>query len=68
MYYYGFIAGGNHIVFNSKTTPTALTHGDKIKLCVGPFRTKRGAEYAATHEWWYTPANADLLAKQEAGK
>ncbi len=38
-------------VFRSTTTPTAASHGDRFASCIGPFRTKRGAEWMARHGW-----------------
>lgn len=47
--YVGCIAAQSRTVFRSPTVPTWESHGDKFNACIGPFRTKRGAEFMAQH-------------------
>jgi hypothetical protein len=41
--------GCSREVFRSALTPTVDTHGDKYFGVIGPFRTRRGAEFMAKH-------------------
>ena len=36
-------------VFKSESLPLYSTHGDRYSACIGPFRTKRGAEFMAKY-------------------
>jgi hypothetical protein len=36
-------------IFRSETTPTNQSHGEKYVYVIGPFRTKRGAEFMRDH-------------------
>lgn len=40
--------GYSREVFRSALTPTEDTHGDRYYAAIGPFRTRRGAEFMAT--------------------
>lgn len=63
---------GKREVFRSATEPTTATHGDKYNACIGPFRTRRGAEWMAdTVKGMLNPhcrnvADAERLAKKYA--
>ena len=45
--YVGYKAGKRE-VFKSATTPSGETHGHLFNAVVGPFRTMRGAKWAAS--------------------
>ena len=47
--YMGYAKGGGREVFHSDVTPTEATHGDKYLAVMGPFRTMRGAKFAAEY-------------------
>ena len=36
-------------VFRNADTPTTASHGDKYFAVIGPFRTRRGADFMARH-------------------
>jgi|TARA_R110000824_G_scaffold394637_1_gene594614 hypothetical protein len=36
-------------VFKAETTPTPTTHGERYYAVIGPFRTRRGADFMAQH-------------------
>ncbi len=40
---------GRTEVFRSSTVPTFASHGDTYAAVVGPFRTRRGAEFMRDH-------------------
>jgi ribosomal protein S27AE len=54
--------------FRSPYTPTPDTHGDRFFLVIGPFATRRGAQFDVRHGWInphiQTAADADRLARQ----
>ena len=54
------------VVFRSERTPTSETHGDKYKCVIGPFMTRRGAEFMRDHGYLnphcQTVADAERLA------
>lgn len=45
----GIAPGGARTVFRSATVPTFETHGQTYVCTIGPFRTKRGAEFMRDH-------------------
>ena len=45
-FYVGCKAGARE-VFTAECTPTAQTHGTLYAAVIGPFRTKRGAQFMA---------------------
>lgn len=45
--YVGLRAGATSIVFRSATEPTETSHGKMFNAVMGPFRTLRGARFAA---------------------
>jgi len=45
MIYLGITPTHEREIFSAKKNPTEETHGDKYLLCIGPFRTKRGATF-----------------------
>lgn len=47
--YVGLLHGGGREVFRSVQRPTTELHGDKYGAVIGPFRTRRGAEFMARH-------------------
>ena len=47
MRFYLGIKGTARKVFKSDVTPTQETHGEQFNAVIGPFRTKRGAMFAA---------------------
>lgn len=71
-YYVGFsMLTSNPQVFRHHEAPTAQSHGQRFGHCVGPFRTKRGAEYMARHgrsnPHCTTVAEAERLAAKAEG-
>jgi hypothetical protein len=68
-FYVGCKPGEWH-VFKSDIEPTTETHGRLYNACIGPFRTKRGAEFMRKHgkgnPHCQTVAQAERLAKQYA--
>lgn len=52
-------------VFKSATVPTDRSHGAEYVACIGPFRTKRGAEFMRDNPGpcVITVADAELRAK-----
>ncbi len=50
-------------VFKSVETPTRLDHGGEYGAVIGPFNTKRGAEYMETHPFCIDVRTAELKAK-----
>jgi len=47
-WYVGLVKGTPKMAaFSSDTSPSPETHGEKFGFFIGPFQTKRGAEYAA---------------------
>jgi hypothetical protein len=55
-------------VFKSDTTPTVTSHGHLYNGVIGPFRTKRGAEFMRDHgagnPHCQCVADAERLAKK----
>lgn len=43
------ISDGKRSVFRSEFEPTFATHGGQFAAVIGPFRTKRGAEFMRDH-------------------
>ncbi len=41
--------GNVRTVFRSPSVPTVSTHGTLYNYCIGPFRTKRGADFMANY-------------------
>jgi hypothetical protein len=41
------VTPGKREIFRSNVTPTTETHGDRFNMAIGPFRTRRGAEWMA---------------------
>lgn len=66
-YYVGMNKGWKFEVFKSLVVPTAETHGAIYSGVIGPFQTKRGAEFMATYgqnnPHCQTVAEAERLAK-----
>ena len=66
--YYVGLTVGNRTVFQSATVPTFDTHGDTYNAVIGPFVTKRGAEfmaqYGAGNPHCQTVSDAERLAQQ----
>lgn len=64
------ISGTARTVFRSVETPTQETHGAQFAACVGPFRTKRGAEfmrdYGRANPHCQCVNDAERLARGEA--
>ena len=56
------------VVFTAETTPTEQTHGDKFAAVIGPFKTRRGAQFCALfgqgNPHIQTVNDAERLAKQ----
>jgi len=48
-YYVGAAPSGAREVFRATATPTVASHGSQYRYVIGPFRTKRGAEYLARY-------------------
>lgn len=61
---------GKRELFRSKTTPTQSTHGSRFSAVIGPFRTKKGAEFMRDHgtnnPHCQSVADAERLAKTPA--
>jgi len=53
------------ILFKSSFAPDSANHSRLYDSCVGPFKTKRGAEYFVKHHHIKTVALAEKLAKEE---
>lgn len=49
-------------VFKADVTPTAKTHSQYLYV-VGPFRTKRGAEYMRDNKWTHSVDHAEDCAR-----
>jgi hypothetical protein len=47
--YIGVSADKPHTRFTSDKEPTRESHGDEHAAVIGPFKTKRGAEWAEKH-------------------
>jgi hypothetical protein len=45
----GITPSASREVFQSFITPTADTHGEKYLACIGPFRTRKAANFMSTH-------------------
>lgn len=72
-YYVGIrIDTGIREAFKSETAPTRDSHGSKYGACVGPFKTKRGAEFLVKYgkgNPHLTDVNTiEKIAKAEAAK
>lgn len=55
-------------VFKSIEEPTRITHGDKYGFTIGPFRTKRGAEYMRDNPFCGHVNVAEARAKEQSKK
>lgn len=64
-YFIGYYPGGERILFRSAVQPTRETHG-AFEAVVGPFRTKRGAQFmydmGVNNPHCQTVAQAEKLA------
>lgn len=47
--FYVGLSNGKREVFKSASVPTEVTHGERYQAVIGPFQTKRGAEFMAKH-------------------
>lgn len=47
--YVGLVIGGGREVFRSVEVPTTESHGNLYGAVIGPFRTRRGADFMARH-------------------
>lgn len=47
--YFVGLQAGKRSVFRYAGTPTAETHGARFAAVIGPFRTRRGADFMAAH-------------------
>lgn len=68
--YVGRTYSGVMKTFRSEITPTFASHGMQYKYVIGPFKTKRGAEYMAKYGAHDNPhlqtvEDAERLAKKE---
>lgn len=61
------VRSGERKVFRSKLTPTTESHGDRFAGVIGPFRTRRGADFCAEYgqgnPHCQCVADAELIAK-----
>lgn len=59
---------GNEEVFRSDTTPTEASHGAQFRAVIGPFRTRRGADFMARNGYGnphcQCVADAERLARR----
>lgn len=58
--------GATRTVFRASSTPTQESHGHLYGYAVGPFDTKRGAEYFASHHLCAGVYDAERAAAVEA--
>jgi hypothetical protein len=71
--YVGRIANKPSVVFRSATTPTFESHGSLYNCVIGPFRTRRGADWMADPQKGQNNphcrcvADAERLASKYAG-
>jgi hypothetical protein len=54
---------GKKEVFKSVETPTRMSHGHLYGYSIGPFKTKRGAEYMRDNPMCQTVGDAERKAK-----
>lgn len=54
--WYVGVKDNNYTAFRSPTVPTEQTHGQEYHSVIGPFRTKRGAQYMATFGPYHSPS------------
>lgn len=72
--YVGRIAFKPSVIFRAASTPTEATHGHLYAAVIGPFRTKRGAEWMADpvkgqgNPHCRCVADAERLAKKYASQ
>lgn len=59
---------GEREAFASRATPNATTHGKKYGATIGPYRSKRGAYYAAAHPWVRSIRHAEECAARSAAQ
>jgi len=55
-------------MFTSAETPTAESHGTRFSAVIGPFRTKRGAEYMRDNRYCDSVAHAERAALVSASQ
>lgn len=57
-------------IFRAASTPTTATHGAKYVAVIGPFQTRRGAEYMRDYGrnnlHYRTVADAERIARRDA--
>jgi hypothetical protein len=67
MRWYVGVKGAARKAFKADVVPTRATHGDQFGAVIGPFRTKRGAMFAAAfghnNPHFRTTADAERIAK-----
>lgn len=67
-FYVGCKGFAPYEVFKADAEPTEKTHGNRYAAVIGPFRTKRGAEFMAKYgkgnPHCQCVADAERLAKQ----
>ena len=61
--YYVGVSKGKMEVFCSETVPTFKSHGMSYFAVIGPFRTKRGAQYMA--QYGYGNPNCQTVTEAE---
>lgn len=65
--YVGLRIGGGRESFRCVHVPTEVTHGDRYRAVIGPFRTARGArfmvQYGEGNPHVQTVGDAERLAK-----
>jgi hypothetical protein len=71
--YVGVVSSSIREVFRSSEVPTQETHGTKYRAVIGPFKTKRGAEFLAKYGHGSNPHlqtvnDAERAAKQLANQ
>jgi hypothetical protein len=66
-HYYLGLNGTTRELFKSSITPTEEFYGDKYKIVIGPFKTKRGAifmrDYGNNNPHLQTVNDAERLSK-----
>lgn len=67
-FYLGKRPQGDLVRFQSATTPTVESHGDRFRVVIGPFKSKVGAaffaRYGANNPHIQTAEDAERLARQ----
>ena len=71
-YYCGMKSVDKWEVFRCNESPTYATHGRHYLAVIGPFRTKRGAQFMADYGYnnphLQTVTDAEIVAKYEEAK